>query len=51
MFRSPSVTIAGILDARGGGGATTNGGTIKIFYRGAAPGGTRLAGGERLATY
>lgn len=45
MLYCPGTTsITGTVDNRGGGSVTTNGGTIKIFYSGTAPGGTIYTG-------
>lgn len=44
LLMAPSVSISGALDARGGGGATQNGGTIKVFGDVRSLGGTLYYG-------
>ncbi len=52
LLKAPSVVLSGTVDARGGGGSTTNGGTVKVFHQGAAPSTASVqAGRVYLATF
>jgi len=49
LIKAPSITISGNINARGGSSAT-NGGTVKIFYKGTAPSTSGITAGRTYVT-
>lgn len=51
LLKSPLVTVTGTVRSLGGNSNPINGGTLKIFYQGTAPGGTKQGGRVYETTY